>query len=127
VLTAEDLAGMVDTLTDSLPDTCVLSLDVLATDHAGGQSVSSTTTTSVACRMSPLRLTRSSKEAEIVEATRVVEESLWICTLPAGTVVDPRYRITHAGRAFEVVEALAPRSWGLDVRVSTKLLNQGAG
>jgi hypothetical protein len=127
VLSAADLAGMQATLTESLPDTCTLLLDTLMSDGAGGSTVASTSSTTVACRVSPLRLTRSSKEAEIVEATRVIEESLWIITMPHGTVVEPRYRIGNGGREFEVVEALAPRSWELDVRVSTKLLNQGAG
>jgi len=57
----------------------------------------------------------------------VIEESLWMTTLAAGTVVDPRYRIVHRGREYEVVEALAPRTWELDVRVSTRLINAGAG
>lgn len=127
MLSAADLAGMQATLTESLPDTCTLLHDTMTSDGAGGATVASTSSASVACRVSPLRLTRSSKEAEIVEAARVVEESLWIITLPHGTTVDPTYRIGNGGREFEVVEALAPRTWELDVRVSAKLLNQGAG
>lgn len=127
MLSAADIAGMQDTLTASLPDSCTLLLDTLTSDGAGGATASPVTVATVACRVSPLRLTRSSKEAEIVQAGRVTEESLWTITFPAGTTVDPRYRIGNAGREFEVVETLAPRTWELDVRVSAKLINSGAG
>jgi hypothetical protein len=127
MLSTTDLAAMAEQLTESLPDTCTLVVDTLASDGAGGQTATPGAPVSVACRVSPLRLTRSSKEAEIVQAGRVTEESLWTITLPAGTSINPRYRIGHAGRTFEVVETLAPRTWELDVRVSAKLINSGAG
>jgi hypothetical protein len=127
MLSVADVASMVETLTESLPDTCTLVVDTLTSDGAGGATATPGSPVTVACRVSPLRLTRSSKEAEIIQTARVTEESLWIITLPAGTVIDPRYRVNNAGRAFEVVEALAPRSWELDVRVSAKLINSGAG
>jgi hypothetical protein len=127
MLSVDDLAGMVDTLTESLPDTCTLLHDTTTSNGAGGQRVTGVTSTSVACRVSPLRLTRSSKEAEVIEVGRVAEESLWTATFPDGTVLDPTYRIGHEGREFEVVEVLAPRSWGLDVRCTAKLVNSGAG
>ena len=121
------ISGMVATLTASLPDTCTLVVDTLAYDGAGGQVATPGTPVSVACRVAPLRLTRSSKDAEVVQSGRVVEESLWIITLPSGTTVNPQYRVTHGAQTFEVVEALAPRSWEIDVRVSSKLINSGAG
>lgn len=126
-LSAADLAGMRDTLTSSLPDSCTLILDTPTPDGAGGSTTAPVDIATVACRVSPLRLTRSSKEAEIVQAGRVTEESLWTITLEHGTSIDPRYRISNAGREFEVVETLAPRTWELDVRVSAKLINSGAG
>lgn len=127
MLSAADLAGMRATLTESLPDTCTLVVDTQTSDGAGGSTPTASSPVSVACRVSPLRLTRSSKDAETIQTGRVVEESLWIVTLPTGTTIDPRYRIGHSGRTFEVVETLAPRTWELDVRVSAKLINSGAG
>lgn len=126
-LTAEEVSSMQATLTASLPDSCDLVLDTLASDGAGGETATPATVATVACRVSPLRLTRSSKDAEVIVTGRVTEESLWIITLPAGTALDPRYRIVHGSRMFEVVEALAPRTWEIDVRVSAKLINSGAG
>lgn len=127
MISTADLAGMQATLDESLPDTCTLILDTPTSDGAGGQTGAAVVKGLVACRVSPLRLTRSSKEAEVVQAGRVIEESLWTITFPAGTVLDPRYRIGNADRQFEVVETLAPRSWEIDVRVSAKLINSGAG
>lgn len=127
MLSATDLAGMQATLTESLPDICTLELDTLTSDQAGGHTAAAGAPVSVACRVSPLRLTRSSAQAETVEVERVVEQSLWIITLPVGTEVTPTHRIGHAGREFEVVEVLSPRSWNLSVRASCKLVNSGEG
>lgn len=126
-LTAADLAAMQATLTGSLPDTCTLVVDTLASDHAGGQTATPGTPVTVACRVSPLRLTRSSADAEAASVGRILEQSLWIVTLPVGTVLTPEHRVTHLGRTFEVVEVLSPRTWGVDVRASCKLLNAGEG
>jgi hypothetical protein len=102
-LSAADLAGMRDTLTASLPDTCTLVVDTLTSDGAGGETTTASSPVTVACRVSPLRLTRSSKDAEVVQSGRVIEESLWTITMPTGTTVDPRYRISNGSRTFEVV------------------------
>lgn len=112
---------------ESLPDTCELVIDTLASDGAGGHTATPGTPVPVACRVSPLRLTRSSANAEVVEISRVVEQSLWLVTMPHGTAVTPAHRVTHEGRTFEVVEVLSPRSWDLAARVSVKLVNSGAG
>lgn len=127
MLSVGDLASMQATLVASLPDSCALVLDALTSDGAGGETAVAATIATVACRVSPLRLTRSSKDAEIIQTGRVTEESLWIITLPAGTELDPRFRVVHGARTFEVVESLAPRTWEVDVRVSAKLINSGAG
>lgn len=127
MLSAADLLLMQATMDDSLPDTCVLTFDTLTSDGAGGQTATPSAGTSIACRVSPLRLTRSSANAETIEAGRVIEQSLWLVTMPYATTVAPEYRITHTGRTFEVVEVLSPRSWGVDTRVSCKLVNAGAG
>lgn len=127
MLSVQDIAAMQATLLASLPETCTLVLDTMVSNGAGGATATPVTIATVACRVSPLRLTRSSKEAEVLQTGRVTEESLWTITLPFGTVITPRHRIGAPGGEFEVVEVLAPRSWGLDVRVSAKYLNSGAG
>jgi hypothetical protein len=126
-LSPDDLAGMQATLTASLPDTCTLVVDTLTTDNAGGHTASPSSPVTVACRVSPLRLTRSSADAELLETGRVMPQSLWVITMPHGTTITPEHRVTHASRLFEVVEVLSPRSWDLDVRVSARLLNEGRG
>jgi hypothetical protein len=127
MLSTDDVAAMQATMVESLPDTCTLVVDTLASDGAGGQTATPGDPVTVACRVSPLRLTRSSANAEVVEEFRIVEQSLWLITMPYGTTVTPQHRIGHAGRTFEVVEVLSPRTWGVDTRVSCKLVNAGQG
>ena len=127
MLSAADLSGVVSTLTASLPDTCTFVVDTLTSDGAGGHTATPSSPTTVACRVSPLRLTRSSADAELRQVGRIIEQSLWVITLPHGTTVTPLYRITNAGRDFEIVEVLSPRSWDLDVRISCRLVNEGRG
>jgi hypothetical protein len=127
MLSVDDLAGMIDTLDESLPDSCALVVDTLVSDGAGGHTTTPSAPVTVDCRVAPLRLTRSSADAEIAETGRIVPQSLWVITLPHGTTITSEHRITHQGRVFEAVEVLSPRTWDLDVRVSARLLNEGRG
>lgn len=129
MLSASDLAAMKATMIESLPDSCTLVVDTYVSDGAGGHTTTPSAGVTVACRVSPLRLTRSSANAEVEEVGRIIEQSLWLITMPYGTTVSPAHRITHdqGGRTFEVVEVLSPRSYGVDTRASCKLVNAGAG
>ena len=126
MLSAADLAGMQATLTASLPDSCDLVLETLTSDGAGGETVGTPTTTTVACRVSP-NVSRTLRNAEISVSERVIADSPWLITLPAGTVVTEQHRIVTGGREFEVQAVFAPLSWELAVRVFCRLLNGGAG
>lgn len=127
MLSLSDLEGMRSTMVESLPDTCELVRDTLTPDGGGGHTATPGAPVTVACRVSPLRLTRSSAQAETIEVERVVEQSLWLVTMPEGTVITPEHRISHLDRTFEVVEVLSPRSWNLATRASCKLVNSGEG
>lgn len=125
---------MRQTMFESLPDACTLVADTLTSDGAGGDTATEGDPLLVECRVSPLRLTRSAANAEVEEVGRVIEQSLWIITMPEGTFVTPENRIGHEGTAgdpearwFEVVEVLSPRSWNLATRASCKLVNSGRG
>jgi len=127
MLSAGDLGAMRATMLASLPDTCTLVVDTLTSDSAGGHTATPGSPVTVACRVSPLRLTRSSANAEVIEEARVIEQSLWLVTLPNGTTISPTYRVGHLGRTFEVIEVLSPRTWNLATRAACKLVNAGAG
>lgn len=116
-------------MNESLPDTCTLVVDTLTSDGSGGHTAAPGTAVTVDCRVSPLRLTRSSANAEVEEVGRIIEQSLWLVTMPYGTTVSPQHRVTHVegGREFEVIEVLSPRSFGVDTRVAVKLINSGDG
>lgn len=134
MLSTQDIDAMRSTMVESLPDVCTLVVDALSSDGAGGATATQGAAVSVACRVSPLRLTRSSANAEVIEVGRVIEQSLWLITMPYGTTITPAHRIGHNGiagdpgvRTFEVVEVLSPRSYGVDTRASCKLVNAGEG
>jgi len=127
VLSTADLEAMQTTVNESLPDACALVVDTLASDSAGGQTATPGSPVDVACRISPMPVTRRSTDAEVLQTGRIVSQAPWLIALPAGTTIDTRYRITSGGRAFEVVEVLAARSWELSVQVACRLVNGGAG
>jgi hypothetical protein len=134
MLSTSDLEGMRETMLDSLPDVCSISRYDLVSDGAGGHTQDVADPELVECRVSPLRLTRSSMNAEIVEVERVVTQNLWLITMPHGVDIRADDRIGHNGMAgdpvarwFEVVEVLSPRSFDLSARASCKLVNAGAG
>lgn len=131
MLTADDLAGMRETLNDSLPDACTLVLDTLTSDDAGGHTRAPEDGDTVACRITPRQAATASgqiKDSEIEAVGRVLTQAPWLITLPFGTAFDERYRIRHEdGREFETVAILGPRTWGVDIRILCRLLNAGAG
>lgn len=127
MLSTADLEAMRSTMVESLPDVCQILGHDLVSDNAGGHTATADDPVEVACRVSPLRLTRSSAQAEVIEVERVVEQSLWLVTMPEGTAISPVDQISHGERTFEVVEVLSPRSWNLATRASCKLVNSGAG
>ena len=134
MLSTADLTAMQATMLDSLPDACTLVADILTSDAGGGHTYVVGAPVLVECRVSPLRLTRSAANAEVIEVGRVIEQSLWLVTLPVGTQVTPTHRVGHEGTAgdpdarwFEVVEVLSPRTWTLAVRAACKLVNSGEG
>ncbi len=128
-LSIDDLEAMRATSDESLPDTCELVRDTLTRDGGGGHVATPGAPVAVACRVAPMRLTRSSAQAETIEVERVVEQSLWIVTMPHGTEITPEHRIRHVegDRVLEVVEVLSPRSYSIQSRASCKLVNSGEG
>ena len=121
MLSAADVTSMQGQLTESLPDTCTIVVDTLASDGAGGQTATPGSPVTVACRISPFIMTRRSGDAEVVQTGRVVSQIPWVITLPHGTAVAPKARISQGGRTFEVLEVQSPRSWDLAVRVHAEL------
>lgn len=118
-------------LTESLPDTCAIIVDVPSSDNHGGRTVTPTVGNSIACRVSPRLATGTGqlKDAETIEGERLIAQAPWMITMPYGIDVDATNRIRSLGdgREFEVFAVLDPRSWSLDTRILCRLINDGAG
>lgn len=97
----------------SLPDECVIQGQTWASDGMGGGSVSYDAAGTVACRVSPGGL--SPNETPI--GGMLTPVGFYTITMPAGTIVSAKSRITSGGRTFEVLEA-KHRSWEISTRVS---------
>lgn len=113
MISAGDLAAMQVVLAGSLPDTCTVKRNTPASDGQGGSTESWSTVATVACRISPGGLSPQ----EQVMAARITSALVWVITLPQGTDVTAKDRITAGTRTFEVASPLAPRSWELARRV----------
>ncbi len=111
MLTTAELAAMRSTLDDSLPDECTIVTSTLVTDSAGGHTTTTTSAT-VACRLSPAGAGR-----EDTVGSRVTPENRWTITVPYDTTVGQAAKITVGSRTFEVVSVDVDRSWDLCKRV----------
>lgn len=120
MLSAADLAGMREVLTESLPDTCTLIGWTNAPDGAGGTTRTPANTT-VACRVSPLAT--AGRDFEAVASDRITSSVPWVGTFPAGTVILPSGRFVHNGHTFEVIAPSSGRSLEIDVRVIARLVS----
>jgi head-tail adaptor len=115
MLSTADVDAMRATLEESLPDSCAVVRGTYASDGAGGRTQSGSSSTTVACRVSPTSLTL--RNAELITGERLTAVAPWTITLPAETDVTVSDRITSGSRTFEVAAVLDPRSWELGRRV----------
>lgn len=131
MLSAQDLAGMRETLLESLPDTCTLKRQGSATsDGAGGQTYGAPTSTVYPCRITPRLATGTGqlKDAETIEGDRLIAQAPWMITISALVELDAQDQIIAGdGRQFEVFAVLASRTWELCTRILCRLVNEGAG
>lgn len=130
MLTASDLAGMRDTVVESLPDLCTVIARDFVSDGAGGHTYEVRSRTDYACRVSPRLATGTAqlKDAEIEIAGRITDQAPWLVTLPYETPVSALDQIADQhGRTFEVFAGLSPRSNELSTLVLVRLIGEGAG
>lgn len=112
MLTAAELAEMRSTQEQAMPGTCVISRKTLASDGMGGFTEAWAAAGTVIGRVWPA--TESGAERLIAE--RITEADAWIVTLPHGTDVVAKDRITESGRTFEVISGIA-HTWETARRV----------
>lgn len=112
MLTAAELAEMRSVQAEAMAGTCVVTRRTLASDGAGGYTETWAAVGTVAGRVWPA----TESGAERLIADRITETDAWVITVPQGTDVLAKDRITEGGRTFEVVTALV-HTWETARRV----------
>ena len=105
MVTAGELAAMQAVQQATLAESCAIVRRTLASDGAGGQTVSETQT-AAACRL----VASTNLPADRLVAGSVVEQVLWRITLPAGTDVRKQDAIRIGSRTFEVMGLYGPHT-----------------
>lgn len=126
MLTADDLAGMRETLEDSLSSTCqVVRYTLTDNGHGGQSSARAVVAADVPCRIAPL--TETVRLAEIQAEERLAARAPWIATLPAGTTLDEECLIENDSLEYEVAAVFGQRSDEISCRVLVRRYNGGHG
>lgn len=112
MLTADELAEMRSVQVETMAGTCVITRRTLASDGMGGFTETWAAAGTVTGRVWPA----TESGAERLIADRITEADAWIITVPQGTDVVAKDRITESGRTFEVVSAIA-HTWETARRV----------
>lgn len=112
MLTAAELADMRSVQVLAQAGTCVITRGTLTSDGMGGFTQSWAAVGTVTGRVWP----STESGAERLIADRITEADAWIITVPQGTDVVAKDRITESGRTFEVVSAIA-HTWETARRV----------
>lgn len=95
-----------------LTDTCTIQRRTLSSDGLGGQTETWTTLVTVACRIT---VAARRPPQEQVYAERVTSEGEWLLTLPPGTDVQGKDRISVANGPTLEVTGVLPYSPALDL------------
>lgn len=111
LLSAVELTAMRAVQSDTLPDTAVISRNTPTSDGMGGWTDAWAAVGTVDGRLAP-----SGGGAESLMAERITDTDAWNITLPYGTDVTAKDRVSIDGRSFEVVTVL-PKSWETARRV----------
>lgn len=103
------LTYMRNTQADAMPDTCTIQTVARTSDGQGGWSeVWSNTYTSVACRVSPVKL-RSLGEG--IQADQMTGKRRYILTVAYDQAITLADRVVHGGVTYNVISVNADESW----------------
>jgi len=111
MLSAAELASLRATLTTSLPGTVTVTRSSVTADGFGGQTEAWAAIGTVAARVSP-----TGNGQENITAGGVIAVAPWTVTMPYGTNITERDRLTYQGQTLEVITTSSPRDWGTAVR-----------
>ena len=115
MLTADELAGMRETLNDSLPGTAIVQTATWVSDGGGGGTTSWVRAGTYDCRVTP------AGGFEQDQGDRVQPETEFIFTLAAETSITEDAQIVYSGGTYDVIAMPYPRSYEVSRRVQVKV------
>lgn len=115
MLNASDLSCMRLTAGEAMPGTAIISRTSQTSDGLGGVTDAWVAVGTVSARVSTTGMGMDSIVGE-----GVLNVAPWVATLPVGTDITERDRITYQGATYEVVGTDAPRSYATCVRASLR-------
>lgn len=113
-LTTGEITAMRATLDASLPGTAIIKRATWTSDGQGGSTSTWAAVGTVDARLSP---SQGRQRVEPVAGGGLVAESDWVATLPVGTDITTRDRLTYSDADYEVLAIDSPRSWDVAMRV----------
>lgn len=113
-LSASDLQCIRTTANSFLPGTAVISRASYTTDGMGGSTDVWTNVGTVSARVSP---NGNGIEEIIGGGAKMNSIAPWIVTVPVGTSINERDKITYANQTFEVVRTDDTRSYATNIRI----------
>lgn len=115
MLTAEELAGMRETLNDSLPGTAIVQTSTWVSDGGGGGTTGWIASGTYDCRVTP------AGGFEKDQGGRLQPETEFMFTLPAETPINEDAQIVYSGGTYDVIATPHPRSFEVSRRVQAKV------
>lgn len=112
MLTAAEIAEMRSVQVLAQAGTCVITRGAMTADAMGGYTQTWSAVGTVTGRVWPAR----ESGAERLIADHITETDAWVITVPQGTDVVAKDRITESSRTFEVVTAIV-HTWETARRV----------
>ena len=110
-LSSYELTAMRAAIEDLLPDTCIILTATNTPDGGGNVDITwGTTTTSVKCRIDPIRAIEQMGGAAIQPYTR------FQLTVPYDTALTSSQRVKIGTISYNIIGLQASNSWALDLR-----------
>ncbi len=121
MLTQAEITAMQATQNLAMPGVVTISRYTMASDGMGGQTQTWANVGTVAGR---IYFGNSRAFAERVAGEQVVSKTSWYATLPVGTVLTAKDRLTYGGRVWEVIQVNNSEMWQTAVRAELSSLNE---
>jgi len=113
MLTASELSDMRSVQNQALPGTAIVERYTLVSDGMMGQTESWSAVATVNVRLYPYS---SRANSEGLAGDQIIAQTRWYVTLPYGTDVDEKDRLSIAGNIYDVVEVNTAEMYQTAVR-----------